>query len=97
MWIYVYTPQNAFYLFRSISGPKMGHYEGKEMNRYVGFKVLTAVVMKSSVFWDTMVCSSFRGTSHLHLQVRRISQARNQHESRWQGRACSSETSVDFK
>jgi hypothetical protein len=41
----VYTIQNAFYPFRSIFGHKMGHYEGMEMNRYVGFEVLTAVVM----------------------------------------------------
>jgi hypothetical protein len=44
----VYTPQNAFYPFRRIYGPKMGHYKKMEMNRYVGFEGLTAVVMKSS-------------------------------------------------
>jgi hypothetical protein len=53
----------------------------------VGFKVLTAVVMKSSVLWDIKLCSPlkvyqrFKGTCHLSLQGRRISQARNQHEA----------------
>jgi hypothetical protein len=43
--------------------------------------------MNSSVFWDLTPCSHqrFGGTCHLHLQGRRISQARNQHESRRQG------------
>jgi hypothetical protein len=46
--------------------------------------------MKNSVFWDIMPCShlkvnrSLRGTYRLHLQGRRINQARNQPESRWQ-------------
>jgi hypothetical protein len=40
----------------------------------VGFEVLTAVVMKSPIFWDIMPCSLlkvnqyFRGTCYLHLQ-----------------------------
>jgi hypothetical protein len=44
---------------------------------YVGFQVLTAVVMKSSIFWDIMPYSPlkvnrrFRGTRRLHLQGRR--------------------------
>jgi hypothetical protein len=46
--------------------------------------------MKSSIFWDITLCSpvkvnrSLEGTRHFHLQGRRISQARNQRESRWQ-------------
>jgi hypothetical protein len=86
----VYTVQNAIHPLRSISGPKMGHYEGMEMNRYVGFEVLTAVVMKYSILWDIILCSSlkvslhFGGTCRLHLQVQKISQARNKDESRWQ-------------
>jgi hypothetical protein len=66
-----------------------------------------------------MLCSPlkvnrrFRGTHRLHLQGRRISQARNQHERRWQVaftlvsclvhsltlemETCSSETSVVFQ
>jgi hypothetical protein len=57
---------------------------------HVGFEVLTAVVMKNSIFWDTAPCSPlkvsrcFEGRCRLHFQGRRISQARNQHDSRWQ-------------
>jgi hypothetical protein len=53
----------------------------------VGFEVLTAVVMKSSIFWDKTPCSPlkpircFGGTRRLHLQGRRISHARNHHEA----------------
>jgi hypothetical protein len=56
----------------------------------VGFDVVTAVVMKNSIFGDIMMCSllkvslCFGGTCRLHLQGQTISQARNQHESRWQ-------------
>jgi hypothetical protein len=56
------------------------------------FEVLTAVVMKSSIFWDIMSCSTlkvnrhFGGTCHLHLQGQRISQAKKQCESRWQAK-----------
>jgi hypothetical protein len=56
----------------------------------VEFEVLTAVVMKSYIFWDTTPCSllkvhrRFGRTCSLHLQGRRISRARNQRESRWQ-------------
>jgi hypothetical protein len=45
----------------------------------VGFEVLTAMVMKSSIFWDIPPWSTlkvnrrFGGTSRLHLQGRRIS------------------------
>jgi hypothetical protein len=44
--------------------------------RYVGFEVLTAVFMKSIIFWDITPCSllkviiRFGGTYHLHLQAR---------------------------
>jgi hypothetical protein len=54
---------------------------------HVGFEVLTAVVMKSTIFWDITLCSllnvnrRFRGIYHLHFQGRRISQTRNQHEA----------------
>jgi hypothetical protein len=56
---------------------------------YVGFEVLTAVVMKSGIFWDIKPCSPlkenlrFGATYRLHLQGR-ISRARYQRESRWQ-------------
>jgi hypothetical protein len=53
----------------------------------VGYKVLKAVVMNSSIFWDTTSCSPskfnwrFGGTCRLHLQSRRINQARNRQEA----------------
>jgi hypothetical protein len=56
----------------------------------VGSEVLTAVVMKSTIFWDITPSSPLRanrrfgGTYRLHLQGRRISRARNQRDSRWQ-------------
>jgi hypothetical protein len=56
---------------------------------YVRLEVLTAVIMKSRIFWDTMPCSPlkastrFAGAYHFHLQGR-ISRARNQRESGWQ-------------
>jgi hypothetical protein len=43
--------------------------------------------MNSSMFWDITQCIPskvnihFAGTYHLHLQGRRLSQARNQHKS----------------
>jgi hypothetical protein len=48
----------------------------------VGFEVLTAVVMKSSMFWDITPCNPLEinrrfGGTFLHLQGRRMSQARN--------------------
>jgi hypothetical protein len=55
----------------------------------VGFEVLTAVAVKSTLFWDVTPCSPlkvsrrFGVTHHFHLQGRRISRARNQRE-RWQ-------------
>jgi hypothetical protein len=62
-------------------------YEPSLMFVLVAFEVLTAVVMKISIFWDVMSCSPlkvnrrFGGTCRLHLQGWRISQARNQHEA----------------
>jgi hypothetical protein len=53
------------------------------------FWVLTAVIMKSTIFWDITLCSPlkvnrrFGGIYRLHLQGR-ISRARNQRENRWQ-------------
>jgi hypothetical protein len=54
---------------------------------YLGFEVLTAAVKKGSISWNITPCSlfkvngSFGGICHLHLQGRRISQARNQREA----------------
>jgi hypothetical protein len=53
----------------------------------VGFEVLTAVVTNSTIFWHITPCSPlsvnrrFGGKYRLHLQSRKISQARNQSES----------------
>jgi hypothetical protein len=53
-------------------------------------RVYNFVCMPSTVFWDITLCSPlkvnrrFGGTHRLHLQGRRISRARNQHENRWQ-------------
>jgi hypothetical protein len=68
--------------------------------------------LKSIIFWDITPCSPlkvnrrFRGMYRLHLQGQGISQARNQHKSRWQAAYSStlkmeaiysSEMSVDFQ
>jgi hypothetical protein len=51
------------------------------------FKIKTALFLISTIFWDIMLCSPlkvnrhFGGTYCLHIQGRRISQARNQRES----------------
>jgi hypothetical protein len=53
----------------------------------VGFKVLTAVVMKSSINWDISPYSPltmyrrFGRVCRFHLQDQRISQAINQHDA----------------
>jgi hypothetical protein len=67
---------------------KISFLYGKQTSRvitFVGFEVLTAVAMKSSVFWDIAPCSSVKVNRRfgygLNLQVRRISQVRNQHEA----------------
>jgi hypothetical protein len=55
-------------------GPRVGLDTGKKVNFFVGFEVLTAVVMKSAIFWDITPCTPlsvnrcFEGTYHLHLQ-----------------------------
>jgi hypothetical protein len=53
----------------------------------VVFKVLTPVIIKSSIFWDVTSCSPlkvnrrFGVKCRLHLQDRIVSQARNRHEA----------------
>jgi hypothetical protein len=72
----------------------------------VGLQVLRAVVMKSSIFWDTPPHSPLKVNRRLEgtCRDRRINQARNWRESRWQAEPTlkivvtrSSETSVDFQ
>jgi hypothetical protein len=56
----------------------------------VGFEVLIAVVINSSIFWHITACSPlkvnrrFGGKYLLHLQGRWMSQAKKQSESKWQ-------------
>jgi hypothetical protein len=46
---------------------------------YIGFEVLTAMVMKSTIFWDITLCNPlsvnrrFGVTYRLHLQGKKIS------------------------
>jgi hypothetical protein len=52
---------------------------------YIGFYVLTAVITKSQIFWNVTTRSLLKVNrffvgKYLHLQGRRISQTRNQHE-----------------
>jgi hypothetical protein len=78
--------------YRAVNpSPEQYNFFRKELARtVVGFEVLTAVVKKSTIFWDITPCSPlkfnrrFGGTHRLCLQGRRISRARNQRESRWQ-------------
>jgi hypothetical protein len=52
-----------------------------KMDNFLGFEILTAVIMKNSIFWDTMPCSPlkvnqyFGETCCVYLQDQRISQA----------------------
>jgi hypothetical protein len=61
--------------------------------QYVGFPDVVTVVMKSYIFWDMTPCTPvkvnrrFGGIYHLHLEGRRISQARNWHVAGSQQRA----------
>jgi hypothetical protein len=65
--------------WRHRNGQRTDIRYSKLMACCVGFEVLTAMVMKSSIFWDIMPCNSlkvnrrFRGTYHLHFQGLRIS------------------------
>jgi hypothetical protein len=68
---------------------------------HVGFEVLTAVVIKSTIFWDITLCiplkvnRRFGATYRLHVQGQRISRAaRHQRESRWQAEPCLAFTST---
>jgi hypothetical protein len=74
------------YLF-SINEDDFNHiYNFLVKDEYVGFEVLLAVDMKSSIFWDTPPCSPlkfnkrFRGICRFHLLSRRISRVRNKRE-----------------
>jgi hypothetical protein len=58
--------------------------KSQNINLYVGFEILTAVVMKSYIFWDITTLKlnrHFGGRCSLHLQGWRINQATDQHEA----------------
>jgi hypothetical protein len=76
----------------------------------IGSEVLTAVVMKSSIFWDITPCRplevnrGYGGTCRLHLQGWRTIQERNHRGKQMvnssilnTGVICSSEMSADFQ
>jgi hypothetical protein len=66
-------------LFLQCDGLLKYNFETYEI--VIGFQVLTAVVMKSSIFWDKLPCGPFEinrlfgGTCRLNLQGRGISSA----------------------
>jgi hypothetical protein len=50
----------------------------------VGFEVLTAVVMKGTIFWDITPCSPLKVNRHFmsyQSSGLKVSQARNQHDT----------------
>jgi hypothetical protein len=67
-----------------------------ERKRKLGFVngYMNGIKIKNTFVWDITLCiqlkvnKRFRGTYRLHLQVWRISWARNQRESRWQAELC---------
>jgi hypothetical protein len=69
------------------------HETPSDIFKSVGFQVLTAVVMKSTIFWNIILRSllkvnrHFRGNCRLYLQGPRISQARNHRKSGWHSKA----------
>jgi hypothetical protein len=69
----------------------------------IRFEILTPVVIKIFIFCNITPCSllkvnlRFGGICRLHLQDRRISKERNQHEAVTVKMACFSEISVDFQ
>jgi hypothetical protein len=73
------------------------------MVQFVGYEIFTAVAMKSSVFWDVTPYSPlkvnwrFRGRYRLHSEGRRISQTRNQRESKWLGDVQSVDSQLTFR
>jgi hypothetical protein len=63
---------------------------GEKLYIYAAFEVLAAVIIRrggASVFWDISPCiplevvRRFGGTYDLHVQGRKVNQARNQHEA----------------
>jgi hypothetical protein len=77
---YLFASLNKFFKVNKL----LPNFDKKNFVKLVGFEVLTAVIMKSYIFWDMMSYSSlkvgqrFGGTCCLNLQGQRINQARNQ-------------------
>jgi hypothetical protein len=69
---------------------KLGRMAGAFEGDVIRKSSPTTRILKSSVFWEITprrylkVNQYFGGTCRLHPQSRRIRQAKNQHESRWQ-------------
>jgi hypothetical protein len=66
-----------------LCGPIQPLLYSSNLNRVVGFEIITAVVMKSTVFLDIALRSPLKVNGRLEeyrlqLQDRRISRARNQ-------------------
>jgi hypothetical protein len=93
------TTAASFQLFQNSLIISVGNFTtlpvAKIHHRMVGWlvndeRIRKEVDVKSIIFWDMTQCSPlsvnqhFGGTYRLHLQGRKISQARNQRESRWQ-------------
>jgi hypothetical protein len=76
------------------------HYKMAEINFFQVFEVLTAVVMKDSVFWDMTPYSPLKvnrrlgGTCRLLLQGRSITQARKPESKQVESRALNLATSM---
>jgi hypothetical protein len=81
---------------------ELGTIREESVLAYVGSEVLTAVVMRSSIFWHITPCSPlkinrrFEGICVFHLQSQRIIQARNQGKTDSNLATCFTETSADL-
>jgi hypothetical protein len=90
----------VFYAVRVLSKERRRLVFSQNFMFYVGFEVFTAVVMKSTIFWDMTLCSPlscnrrFGGTYRLHLQGRRIISARTSRQAGSKQAIGSSETLV---
>jgi hypothetical protein len=65
---------------------KISHYMVYKLSQYLGFEVLTVMVMKSFIHWDIKSCSllsqpMLRRNMSPPFSGSKISQARNKHET----------------
>jgi hypothetical protein len=91
------TPDVELRLSHSSTEPSAPVNAGSLLACHIVYRLLITdmrLKIKSSIFWDITPCSllevirRFGGTYRLCLQCRRISQARNQRENRWQAELC---------